>query len=699
MNAQTVQISEINPITVNKNVFSDDLCKLSFKVFTHNAPVEILYNPLDITFNAFALILFNLRNEFNLSNKLTVGKLPTDELTSGKLPLDGNSDKSEQKLRNKAHDKLMSWMRNKDNVDFIDRISLMLTGEYHFFYNDNPIWNEDGTIIIDILDSSGRVQIDKLTQKDDNIVKKINAGNSPLSGIWLNFEFLPEMLRISNMNYRVLANHFQAVLLPYLSNKNLSLEQYTNNKQRKLLWSQKMLDEIDKCKSPVEKGKLMEKYVATLLREVFPNSEEQNKTGAENVKIVSNHPHTCDIELINEKILVEVKAVKNDLTANDVKFINDVLAHPTTINAGIYVNLFDESLITRIEFNPLRFYINKYDFDDRILLVIKHTIDFFERKLIDTRETNRQFNSITKIKSLEQACIDYFYIDFKRIMMGILARAQLDPDLKALPIHTTDLEEPAKIERDVELASKSNEIDEAIKSFINIHYSKFINEYHAKEARKDIMSYLVEMNLPNPGDKFISTKLKTYLNKHRSSLQVGKFQVYTIKDEMENLFHQEEQETTNRNTSNDEMKEPPTLEEMGNKFFQLESIQSAINDEKGIKQDVLSARFKNFIKTNYSKKFKLNLSLYTKEFQSLALKRCVQYGKDKKHHIYISNETQRAKNYIQTLKAMINEEYEKDKRLNYTKFDAIYKSKVNEEDRLTKPIILKELNEVIKRQK
>ena len=203
-------------------------------------------------------------------------------------------------------------MRNKDNIDFIERISLMLTGSYHFFYNGNPIWNEDGTIITDILDSSGRVQLDKLTHRDDNIVKKINAGNSPLSGTWLNFEFLPEMLRISNMNYRVLANHFQAVLLPYLSNKNLSLEQYSNDKQRKLLWSQEMLDEIDKAKSPVEKGKLMEKYVATLLREVFPNSEEQNKTGIENVKIVSNHPHTCDIELINEKILVEVKAVKND---------------------------------------------------------------------------------------------------------------------------------------------------------------------------------------------------------------------------------------------------------------------------------------------------------------------------------------------------------------------------------------------------
>ena len=42
-----------------------------------------------------------------------------------------------------------------------------------------------------------------------------------------------------------------------------------------------------------------------------------------------------------------------------------------------------------------------------------------------------------------------------------------------------------------------------------------------------------------------------------------------------------------------------------------------------------------------------------------------------------------------------HEEHEKYNKLTYIKFDNIYKSKINTDDQLTKPIILKELNDII----
>ena len=50
-----LNFEEIRPDTINKTVLSNDLCKLSFKIFTHDKEVEILYNPIRNMFNATAL--------------------------------------------------------------------------------------------------------------------------------------------------------------------------------------------------------------------------------------------------------------------------------------------------------------------------------------------------------------------------------------------------------------------------------------------------------------------------------------------------------------------------------------------------------------------------------------------------------------------------------------------------------------------
>lgn len=636
----THEFIEIKPETIHKIPINEDkgIYKMSCKL-TDDEFIEIIYNNKLNTFNAPKLV---------------------------------------KSLGDKTRNQFKDWLKGNNITEYIDYLS------HHLFINQNP-----------------KLYDDEEEFKKNRVIYVDESGDKILSGTWLNFELLPEILRFSSNKYRFLANHYENMLLIHLTNQNISFEQATSKLQRKLLWQMEMLNEIDTIPNPGEKGKAMERYTTTLLREVFINSEEQNMKNEENVKLVSNQPHTCDIQIINEKILVEVKAVKKDLTANDVKFINDILAHPTTINAGIYVNFFDDSIKTRIEFNPLRFYINKYDFDDKMLILIKNTIDFYERKLLDTRETNRQFNSIAKIKEIEQAAIDYFYIDFKRILMGIMARAKLDPDLKDLPIHSSDITNPEKLNKDVAVAQSIKEIEESLKEFIGKNYNKFNTEYFTLQAKNDAVEYLKSKGLPNPGVQKIADIFNTYLKTDRSKLSGSKKLVYVFKPEQLPSFdeYKDNVDTSNKEEPDIDELEPPTIEEISEVFFNKPENIQAINNEQGIKQDVLAARFRNFIKTDYQEKYKLNPSKYTIDFQKQALDRCVQFGKDKKHHKYLSKESPKAQEYIQTLQQMIKDEYEKDNKLTYTKFNNVYKSKINADDRLTKPIILKELNAVINSEK
>ena len=56
------QIQEIRPDTIEKVIINDDLCKVSFRIFTHDQNIEILYNPVRNMFNATKLIQFALNN-------------------------------------------------------------------------------------------------------------------------------------------------------------------------------------------------------------------------------------------------------------------------------------------------------------------------------------------------------------------------------------------------------------------------------------------------------------------------------------------------------------------------------------------------------------------------------------------------------------------------------------------------------------
>lgn len=78
------QIQEIRPDTIEKVIINDDLCKVSFRIFTHDQNIEILYNPVRNMFNATKLIQFALNN---------INKLKTPKIINN---IDGISEKKER---------------------------------------------------------------------------------------------------------------------------------------------------------------------------------------------------------------------------------------------------------------------------------------------------------------------------------------------------------------------------------------------------------------------------------------------------------------------------------------------------------------------------------------------------------------------------------------------------------------------------
>lgn len=135
----------------------------------------------------------------------------------------------------------------------------------------------------------------------------------------------------------------------------------------------------------------------------------------------------------------------------------------------------------------------------------------------------------------------------------------------------------------------------------------------------------------------------------------------------------------------------PTLEEVGNDFFSREDVRKLIDNDKGVQSENLKSKFNNFIAKNYVKKYNINASVYTSKFKDLALKYCIQFHRVGKNH-YISKDLPTAKQYMQELDECIINAYEKNKSINYNKFERIYNDSRGNSIRITKPIVLSRFN-------
>ena len=129
---------------------------------------------------------------------------------------------------------IKQWKRNIVTKNLIDSLSKIKTGTYHYLYNNETIWDKDENIITELLNKNNKVSKSLLSERNDDITFSIESGhNNPLKGTWYTYEQFPEILRLISIEFRILANHYESLLLPLLTDKDETFENHVNwlNKQ------------------------------------------------------------------------------------------------------------------------------------------------------------------------------------------------------------------------------------------------------------------------------------------------------------------------------------------------------------------------------------------------------------------------------------------------------------------------------------
>lgn len=690
------RIEEIRPNTLNKVIFSDDLCKLSFNVFTHNKPVELLYNPKRNMFNATKLIQFAINlasGNFPRSNKHSdESSLNTNDSDISDLRLFPEVIESDKSVQNTSSNRILEyWFRDVDNIEFIDQVSLRLTGEYHFSYDGKPIWNDDGTIIKNVLDSHGRVQVSKLTHLDDNILVKINAGNTPVSGTWLNYEFLPEMLRISSMDYRVLANHFQAALLPFLTNHNISFEQQVIQQQYQCLVEQEILDEIDLEQKPVFKGSKTEKYCAELFKKVFETDPD-----FEDVSIVSHEKHTCDIRLKRERLLVEVKMVKSSPRPGDDKFIRDLKENANSIAAGIYINFGNNTMSTHFEFNPFRIYLNRKDFNESYLIFIRDSFSDYnhvpsiaeQMNPSSQAESSKQLAINTEISS---SIIRKGTLYFSDALLAIISNLKADSRLSEY-INKTDLVDRQKVLQNIQRGEDMNDFDQYIKEFLAIHLSDFEKGFLQEEAKNLFEEYLISKGVDCMKDSDIAQLLNSYTKLIRASV-AGRQRKYTIKkgliDEI-NKIDVSKIDVNNLITLEEAISKGLTSPEQSIKdFLQLEEIEQFMSNPNGCLSSELSSKYRDYVYSEIQpKNYNITISRFMQHYYDYMAEHYGQLAGKTNKNKYMSFNNPIAKQSLKEFDDCVKHELSTNKNASYDSIMKIYDSLNTVTPKLTKTTTL-----------
>lgn len=675
-----IRIKEIRPNTLNKVIFSDDLCKLSFNVFTHNKPVELLYNPKRNMFNATKLIQFALEN---VNRKILV-----NEIKGGNFRLIKETENNDSKSRSTRL--IENWLRDIDNIEFIDEVSLRLTGNHHFLYNDKVIWNEDGTIVNEVVDASGRFQASKVVHREDNIIERIK-GNTPISGTWLNYEFLPEMLRISSMDYRVLANHFQAALLPFLTNHNISFEQQVIQQQYQCLVEQEILDEIDLEQKPVFKGSKTEKYCAELFKKVFETDPD-----FEDVSIVSHEKHTCDIRLKRERLLVEVKMVKSSPRPGDDKFIRDLKENANSIAAGVYINFGNNTMSTHFEFNPFRIYLNRKDFNESYLTFIRDSFSDYnhvpsiaeQMNPSSQAESSKQLAINTEISS---SIIRKGTLYFSDALLAIISNLKADSRLSEY-INKTDLVDRQKVLQNIQRGEDMNDFDQYIKEFLAIHLSDFEKGFLQEEAKNLFEEYLISKGVDCMKDSDIAQLLNSYTKLIRASV-AGRQRKYTIKkgliDEI-NKIDVSKIDVNNLITLEEAISKGLISPEQSIKdFLQLEEIEQFMSNPNGCLSSELSSKYRDYVYSEIQpKNYNITISRFMQHYYDYMAEHYVQLAGKTNKNKYMSFNNPIAKQSLKEFDDCVKHELSTNKNASYDSIMKIYDSLNTVTPKLTKTTTL-----------
>ena len=630
-----LDLLEIQPKSMYKNEIDKNksLYKLSFKL-TNEQYVELIYNTTLNTFNATKFI---------------------------------------KSLGDKTRKQFNDWLRYDDINKFINYVS------HHLFLNQNPkLYSNEQEF------KQKRIMY-VLNDKATNIEK----------GTWLNFELLPEILRYSSNKYRYLANHYELILLPKLTLENKTFESEVKQLDE---WYHSLYDdyinsfkEIEEEKMPVLKGSATEKLTMKLLNQVFnPYPEEFN-----NIEhIGQSEKHTCDLRIINEKILVEVKMVKSQPYHGNNKFIRDLKENASTTKAGIYINWGNGDIQTHIEQYPLRFYINRKDFNVPFLKIIQNSlINENNTKTIKEQIENEYNNQLAHNMEVSDKLIQNGTIFYTNVLKAILARMKLDPNIKPY-VNVSDMENKEKMLETIQRGEGKEIFDEYVNEFITLNFDKFKVGYVTEDAKLDLLEYVLSKGIYFMTDTDMSTAFKSRLRLDRHSAP----RKYKFMKGTENNYKQLDTSKidTSKLTSYEEAvkKGMKTYEDTVKEFLSLPENQVKINNSKGFLTEKFNLEFNKYVKENINpESFGITYYRFMKYYYQYMIDHFIQITCKKKTK-YIDSSSEKAVALIEEFDELVKSELNKNKSISYDKLILSYNQLKGNQEQLSKSITIPRFNKL-----
>ena len=288
----------------------------------------------------------------------------------------------------------------KSVLMYIDTYSLLKYGHVHYTYNGHNIYNavndddilrSDHTALTlhpDLM-NKGKVVKSSLLQEVPNEIygEKYNGRYNDCKGQYGDYHLIAKMMNYISPVYEIVNNAFIAFMLPIVSAKGETLLSTMN-------------DPVMNIRSAIGKNTIQEtvKHITetdeklpiydSSLQSIIAKKESSKGTDAEqwsldylkrfipDIESCSNQPCSCDLYSPSLKIRVEVKCNNGSekLSANEEKFHRDCHVHAEDTNVFVYLNLNPTTTaVSRVEINPLRFYINIADFNESIVKIIIET--------------------------------------------------------------------------------------------------------------------------------------------------------------------------------------------------------------------------------------------------------------------------------------------------------------------------------------
>lgn len=299
---------------------------------------------------------------------------------------------------------------------YVDTFSLMKYGHPHYKYNSDNIYNISDdqllttdqtsiTIHPDLLNKGKMVKTSLLQEVPNEIYgEKYNGRYNDCKGQYGDYHLIAKMMNYISPVYEIVNNAFIAFMLPIVSAKGATLLSTMN-------------DPVMNIRSEIGKNIIQESVLHitetdenlpindSSLQSIIAKKESSKGTDAEvwtleylkqyipDIESCSSQACSCDLYSPSLKTRVEVKCNNGSekLSNNEEKFHRDCHVCALDTNIFVYLNLNPTTTaVSRVEINPLRFYINISDFNESIVKIIIETA-----KSYDTVHTVGNVSKIT----------------------------------------------------------------------------------------------------------------------------------------------------------------------------------------------------------------------------------------------------------------------------------------------------------------